>query len=117
MEMKKATQMSRLQVLPRTGFEPARCYSLPPQSSASANSATWALGSELYARVLTCREWNDAVAGDQEQAPPGLRVYLVAPGEGAEGGEDCAAVVEDEAGDGGDRAVVIGEVNRRMDVA
>src|SRR5258706_503333 len=28
--------------MPRTGFEPARCYSLPPQSSASASSATWA---------------------------------------------------------------------------
>src|SRR5690242_19408264 len=29
-------------VLPRTGFEPARLAALPPQSSASANSATWA---------------------------------------------------------------------------
>ena len=28
--------------MPRTGFEPARCYSLPPQSSASAHSATFA---------------------------------------------------------------------------
>src|SRR5215213_6139253 len=28
--------------MPRTGFEPARVASLPPQSSASANSATWA---------------------------------------------------------------------------
>src|SRR5881628_2804274 len=29
--------------MPRTGLEPARVASLPPQSSASANSATWAL--------------------------------------------------------------------------
>ena len=28
--------------MPRTGFEPARLAALPPQSSASANSATWA---------------------------------------------------------------------------
>ena len=28
--------------MPRTGFEPARVATLPPQSSASANSATWA---------------------------------------------------------------------------
>src|SRR3954463_5037650 len=28
--------------MPRTGFETARVASLPPQSSASANSATWA---------------------------------------------------------------------------
>src|SRR2546421_2654728 len=28
--------------MPRTGFEPARVASLPPQSSASASSATWA---------------------------------------------------------------------------
>src|SRR5437868_12658723 len=28
--------------MPRTGFEPARLSALPPQSSASANSATWA---------------------------------------------------------------------------
>jgi hypothetical protein len=28
--------------MPRTGLEPARLAALPPQSSASANSATWA---------------------------------------------------------------------------
>ena len=28
--------------MPRTGFEPAHLSALPPQSSASANSATWA---------------------------------------------------------------------------
>ena len=28
--------------MPRTGFEPARLAALPPQSSASASSATWA---------------------------------------------------------------------------
>src|SRR4051812_40001142 len=39
--------------MPRTGFEPARCYSLPPQSSASANSATWARGVSLLARDYT----------------------------------------------------------------
>src|SRR4051794_17403714 len=42
---KKATRQGSPWVadMPRTGFEPARCYSLPPQSSASANSATWAM--------------------------------------------------------------------------
>src|SRR3954467_9851741 len=29
--------------MPRTGFEPARLAALPPQSSASASSATWAI--------------------------------------------------------------------------
>ena len=28
--------------MPTTGLEPVRCYSLEPESSASANSATWA---------------------------------------------------------------------------
>jgi hypothetical protein len=32
--------MERL--VPTTGLEPVRCYSLEPESSASANSATWA---------------------------------------------------------------------------
>ena len=30
-------------MVPTTGLEPVRCYSLEPESSASANSATWAL--------------------------------------------------------------------------
>lgn len=30
-------------MVPTTGFEPVRCYSLVPETSASANSATWAL--------------------------------------------------------------------------
>ena len=30
-------------LVPTTGLEPVRCYSLEPESSASANSATWAL--------------------------------------------------------------------------
>ena len=29
-------------MVPTTGLEPVRCYSLEPESSASANSATWA---------------------------------------------------------------------------
>lgn len=29
-------------LVPTTGLEPVRCYSLEPESSASANSATWA---------------------------------------------------------------------------
>ncbi len=29
-------------MVPATGLEPVRCYSLEPESSASANSATWA---------------------------------------------------------------------------
>src|SRR6476660_6721048 len=43
--------------MPRTGFEPARVASLPPQSSASASSATWARmhRGELYARGGWCR--------------------------------------------------------------
>src|ERR1043166_7831303 len=31
-------------LVPATGLEPVRCYSLEPESSASANSATRALG-------------------------------------------------------------------------
>ena len=34
---------SPIKVVPTTGLEPVRCYSLEPESSASANSATWAL--------------------------------------------------------------------------
>ena len=30
------------EMVPTTGLEPVRCYSLEPESSASANSATWA---------------------------------------------------------------------------
>jgi hypothetical protein len=37
-------------MVPTTGLEPVRCYSLEPESSASANSATWATES---ARNLT----------------------------------------------------------------
>jgi hypothetical protein len=33
---------SPLKMVPTTGLEPVRCYSLEPESSASANSATWA---------------------------------------------------------------------------
>ena len=33
---------SLTKVVPTTGLEPVRCYSLEPESSASANSATWA---------------------------------------------------------------------------
>ena len=32
-------------MVPTTGLEPVRCYPLEPESSASANSATWALSS------------------------------------------------------------------------
>ena len=42
--------MNRLPGLPRTGFEPARLAALPPQSSASASSATWALFGTDYIR-------------------------------------------------------------------
>ena len=31
-----------LNLVPKTGLEPARCYSLVPETSASTNSATWA---------------------------------------------------------------------------
>ena len=45
--------------VPRTGFEPARLSALPPQSSASANSATWAflttVSAGLYAGLIRCR--------------------------------------------------------------
>jgi hypothetical protein len=42
--IKSAHKKTRLMTgqLPRTGVEPARLAALPPQSSASANSATWA---------------------------------------------------------------------------
>jgi hypothetical protein len=35
-----------IKMVPTTGFEPVRCYSLEPESSASANSATWASSRE-----------------------------------------------------------------------
>ena len=34
-------------MVPTTGLEPVRCYSLEPESSASANSATWAQGANV----------------------------------------------------------------------
>ena len=34
--------------MPRTGLEPARCYSLGPETSASTNSATWASQERKY---------------------------------------------------------------------
>ena len=37
----KSSRDSKL--VPTTGLEPVRCYSLEPESSASANSATWAM--------------------------------------------------------------------------
>ena len=58
--------------MPATGLEPARCYSLEPESSASANSATRALliNANYYARVrangkliresLNTKVWSDA---------------------------------------------------------
>src|SRR6266516_1171868 len=39
-------------LMPRTGFEPARVASLPPQSSASASSATWARLRGIIRRAL-----------------------------------------------------------------
>src|SRR5438477_398517 len=35
-------------MVPATGFEPVRCYSLEPESSASANSATRAKPDKMY---------------------------------------------------------------------
>jgi ribonuclease R len=35
-------------LVPRTGLEPARCYSLVPETSASTNSATWASQERKY---------------------------------------------------------------------
>ncbi len=37
-------------MVPTTGLEPVRCYSLEPESSASANSATWAFRGNQYTR-------------------------------------------------------------------
>ena len=39
-------------LVPTTGLEPVRCYSLEPESSASANSATWAFAGSLTAATL-----------------------------------------------------------------
>jgi hypothetical protein len=41
------------EVVPATGLEPVRCYSLEPESSASANSATRALCSMVYNETTT----------------------------------------------------------------
>jgi hypothetical protein len=37
-----AKTLTNYKMVPTTGLEPVRCYSLEPESSASANSATWA---------------------------------------------------------------------------
>src|SRR5689334_16099811 len=49
--------------MPRTGFEPARVASLPPQSSASANSATWARVSRRIIR------WTAGLSRELYHAP------------------------------------------------
>ena len=41
-------------MVPTTGLEPVRCYSLEPESSASANSATWATDYRRLARLRIC---------------------------------------------------------------
>src|SRR6187551_3719030 len=41
-----------MKMVPTTGLEPVRCYSLEPESSASANSATWATGMNKPGRNL-----------------------------------------------------------------
>ena len=42
MEMSFKLKQKCLNLVPKTGLEPARCYSLVPETSASTNSATWA---------------------------------------------------------------------------
>ena len=44
MRKKGLILLANLKMVPTTGLEPVRCYSLEPESSASANSATWATG-------------------------------------------------------------------------
>jgi hypothetical protein len=40
-------------MVPTTGLEPVRCYSLEPESSASANSATWATCDQPFSDTLS----------------------------------------------------------------
>jgi hypothetical protein len=44
--VKICLEIWKIEVVPATGLEPVRCYSLEPESSASANSATRAQGDE-----------------------------------------------------------------------
>lgn len=64
-------------MVPTTGLEPVRCYSLEPESSASANSATWATES---ARNLTegpsiAQGANSLCAAIMNSQAPNLEIF------------------------------------------
>ena len=52
-------ELRRRLSLPRTGFEPARVAPLPPQSSASANFATWAWWGKYMRRLRGVEGWGE----------------------------------------------------------
>src|ERR1700722_5563559 len=55
-----------IEVVPTTGLEPVRCYSLEPESSASANSATWAITPDMLPEVSGRGQACNSQAGEAE---------------------------------------------------
>jgi hypothetical protein len=76
--------LANSKMVPTTGLEPVRCYSLEPESSASANSATWASGSAAIT-AKRARLSSDSISQDTRLAQAGswsarlIRTYIINP--------------------------------------
>src|SRR3954467_4650639 len=78
--MRKAARVGSPCEVPRTGFEPARLAALPPQSSASASSATWASVQGHYTQGPAGVEWAAGGAvGDPASSTHVVRAEPVLP--------------------------------------